>query len=63
MTHQHKSHKISYENIYYLVGFFSGLFIGLTLEGSLLWIPILGLVGLLFTALFLTVFVRGRADA
>lgn len=63
MTHHHATKQIKDANIYYLVGLFSGLFIGLILEGSLLWIPILGIVGLLFAALFVTVFVRGRADA
>jgi hypothetical protein len=64
MTHHHHETKaIKYENIYYLVGLLSGLFIGATLEGSPLWIPILGIVALLFTAFFLTIFVRGRADA
>lgn len=63
MTHQHEAKKIDYENIYFLVGLISGLFTGVIIEGSWLWIPILGIVGVLFTSFFLTVFVRGRADA
>ena len=63
MEHHHEAKKIQYENIYYLVGLISGLFTGLVIQGSLWWIPILGIVGVLFTAFFLTVFVRGRADA
>jgi F0F1-type ATP synthase assembly protein I len=63
MTHHHATTQIKDENIYYIIGVLSGLFIGATLEASPWWIPILAIVGLLFTAFFLTVFVRGRADA
>jgi hypothetical protein len=63
MTHHHEAKKIEYEDIYYLVGLIGGLFTGVVIEGNWLWIPILGIVGVLFTAFFLTVFVRGRADA
>ena len=63
MTHHHEAKKIEYQNIYYLVGLIGGLFTGATMEASWWWIPVLGIVGVLFTAFFLTVFVRGRADA
>jgi len=63
MTHHHEAKTLQYQNIYYLVGLISGLFIGLVIEGCWLWIPILGIVGLLFTSFFLTVFVRDSADA
>jgi len=63
MTHHHETEKINDKNLYYLIGLLTGLFIGATLEGSWLWIPILAIVGLLFTAFFLTVLVKGRADA
>jgi len=56
MTH-HKEEVKSDDYIYYLVGLLSGLFIGATI--SFIWIPILGVVGLLFAAFFLAVFVRG----
>jgi len=52
----------SYNYIYYLVGLFSGLFVGLILDKGFIWIPILGLFGLLFTAFFLAVFVKGHGE-
>jgi len=60
MKHHHKEEELSYDYIYYLVGLLSGLFIGVILESSFIWIPILGFVGLLFAGFFLNVFVRGR---
>jgi hypothetical protein len=63
MIPHHAAKQIKDANIYYLVGLLAGLFIGVTLEGSPLWIPILGIVGLLFTAFFVNIFVKGRADA
>jgi hypothetical protein len=62
MKHHETTVGIKDEGIYYLIGLLSGLFIGATLEGEFIWVPILGVVGLLFAALFLTVFVKGRAD-
>lgn len=61
--HSHNDEKINDESHYYLVGLLTGLFTGLVIQGSWLWIPVLGIVGVLFTSFFLTVFVRGRADA
>jgi len=63
MKHEEKQEEISYDYIYYLVGLFSGLFIGFILDSGFIWIPILGVVGLLFAAFFLVVFVRGRGKA
>ena len=67
MTHHHhqeeeQTKEISADTIYYLTGLFGGMFIGLILEGSLLWIPILGVVGLLFAGFFRSVFVKGHGD-
>jgi hypothetical protein len=63
MTHHHEEEeKISYESFYYIVGLLSGLFTGLILEAGFIWIPILGIFGLLFTGFFLSVFVRGRGE-
>jgi hypothetical protein len=52
----------SYNYLYYLVGLFSGLFVGLILEKGFIWLPIMGLVGILFAAFFLAVFVKGHGD-
>jgi hypothetical protein len=54
---KHEEEVKSNDYIYYLVGLLSGLFIGACI--SFIWIPILGVVGLLFAAFFLAVFVRG----
>jgi hypothetical protein len=56
---KHEEEVKSDDYIYYLVGLLSGLFIGATLESSFIWVPVLGVVGLLFAAFFLAVFVRG----
>jgi hypothetical protein len=63
MTHQHEKEKESYVNIYYLVGLLSGLFAGASLDAGLIWIPIMGVFGLLFTAFFYKLLVEGRADS
>jgi hypothetical protein len=61
MTHHHQQEeeKSNY-SVYYLVGILSGLFAGVTLEGSWVWIPVLGVFGLLFTAFFVSLLVKGR---
>ena len=63
MNNQPEEEVTNYNNLYYLIGSFSGLFIGATLEKGFIWVPIMGVFGLLFTAYFLAVFVKGRADA
>ena len=63
MAHHHEEEEVkSYDYIYYLVGILSGLFVGFILAGNFIWIPVMGLFGLLFTAFFLSVFVRGRGE-
>jgi hypothetical protein len=64
MTHQHHQEEEKKDDyVYYLVGILSGLFVGVILESSFIWIPILGVFGLLFTAFFKAVFVKGRGNA
>lgn len=63
MTHHHQKDEINDINIYYLVGILGGVFIGLILESGFIWLPILGIVGWLFTAFFISVFVRGHVDS
>lgn len=62
MTQHHEDEKADFTNIYYLAGLFGGFFIGLILESGFIWIPIMGIVGVLFTAFFRSVLVNGRAD-
>ncbi len=61
MAHHHEEEeKGSLDYIYYLVGLFSGLFIGFVLDLSFIWIPIMGVFGLMFAGFFLAIFVKGR---
>lgn len=60
MAHHHEEEKESLDYIYYLVGLFSGLFIGVTLDLSFIWVPIMGAFGLMFAGFFLAIFVKGR---
>jgi hypothetical protein len=63
MTHHHEEEeKVNLEGLYYLIGLVSGLFTGAILEAGFIWVPILGIFGLIFTGFFLSVFVRGRGD-
>jgi len=56
--HDHKKEEKSDDYLYYLVGLASGLFVGLILGCGPVWIPILGVFGLLFTGFFLALFVK-----
>ena len=60
MAHSHKEKEINIKGLYYLVGLLTGLFTGFVTVGTIGWIIALGVVGLLFSALFQQVFVRGR---
>jgi hypothetical protein len=62
MTH-HQVEEKNYDYVYYLIGLLSGFFTGAILESSFIWIPILGVFGLMFAGFFLNVFVRGRGQA
>jgi hypothetical protein len=61
--HEEEIEEKSYDYIYYVIGLLSGLFIGIVINSSFILIPILGVVGLLFAGLFLSVFVKGRGKA
>lgn len=63
MTQHHQKDEINDKSIYYLAGILGGAFIGLILESGFIWIPILAIVGWLFTAFFISVFVRGHVDS
>ena len=60
MEHQQEDTPVNIKGLYYLVGLLTGLFTGLVTAGTIGWIIALGVVGLLFAALFQQVFVRGR---
>ena len=62
MKNNHEEDIRQYDYIYYLVGLMSGFFVGVILDKEFIWIPVLGLVGLLFAGFFLNVFVRGRGE-
>ncbi len=61
--HEHHEEEKSYSYIYYLVGLISGLFVGVILDKGFIWIPMLGVFGLLIAGFFLNVFVKGRGEA
>jgi uncharacterized membrane protein len=63
MTHHHNEEERSQDYLYYAIGLLSGLFTGVVLDSSLIWIPVLGIFGLLFAAFFVTLLVKGRAEA
>jgi len=63
MAHHHQKEEKNYDYVYYLVALLCGMFVGVILESSFIWIPVLGIVGLLFAGFFLNVFVRGRENA
>jgi len=62
MKHQHTEEK-NYDYLYYVIGLFFGCLTGAFLENGFVWIPVGGIVGLLFAALFLNVLVKGREQA
>jgi hypothetical protein len=63
MAHHHPKKEKNYDYAYYLVALLCGMFVGVILESSLVWIPVLGIFGLMFAGFFLNVFVRGRENA
>jgi hypothetical protein len=60
--HHHQEEEENYDNLYYIIGLLAGLFTGLVLQSGFIWIPIMGVFGLLFTAFFLSVFVKGHGE-
>ncbi|MDF2431048.1 MAG: hypothetical protein JWP44_679 [Mucilaginibacter sp.] len=63
MKHHHEEEQKSYDFIYYLVGLLAGLFVGVVIDHGFIWIPILGLFGLMFAGFFVTILVKGRGEA
>jgi hypothetical protein len=63
MTHQHHKEQENYDKLYYTVGLLAGLFTGYVIDQGIILIVILGIFGLLFTAFFLQLLVKGREDA
>ncbi len=62
MTHQHKEQQ-NYDKLYYTVGLLAGLFTGVVINNGIIFIIIMGIFGLLFTAFFVQLLVKGREDA
>jgi hypothetical protein len=63
MTHHHHKEQENYDKLYYTVGLLCGLFAGVVIDNGIILIVILGIFGLLFTAFFLQLLVKGRGDA
>lgn len=60
---KHNEEVENYDSLYYVIGLLAGLFTGVVIDTTMVLIPILGVVGLLFAGFFLNVFVRGRGNA
>jgi len=63
MKHHPKAGKENYNNIYYPVGLLTGLFVGVIIGTSLLWVLVSGIIGLLFTAFFVQVLAKSSEEA
>jgi len=63
MTHHHHKEQENYDKLYYTIGLLAGLFTGVVIDNGIILIVILGVFGLLFTAFFLQLLVKGRGDA
>ncbi len=61
MKHAHTKEK-NYDYLYYVIGLGFGLLTGAFLEKGFMYVPIGGVVGLLFAAFFVKVLVKGRED-
>jgi len=60
---QNAEKKENYTNLYYLVGLIAGVLTGAVIQFSLLYLVVGGITGLLFTAFFWNLLVKGRVDA
>lgn len=58
--HQPAEKEKNIDSLYYVVALVCGLFLGLVIDNGIGWIIACGIIFLLFAALFLQVFVRGR---
>ncbi|MFB9841073.1 hypothetical protein [Mucilaginibacter ginsenosidivorans] len=58
--HQPAEKEKNIDSLYYLVAVVCGLFTGVVIDNGIGWIITFGVLFLLFAALFLQVFVRGR---
>ena len=63
MKHHPKAEKENYNNIYYPVGLVTGLFVGVIIGVSPVWILVSGVLGLLFTAFFVQVLAKSSEEA
>lgn len=62
MTHHHHQEEKKDFNLYYIVGLLAGLFAGVVIDAGIVWILVLGVFGLAFTAFFTKLMVEGRED-
>jgi hypothetical protein len=63
MSNHPKAEKESLDSIYYLVGILSGLFVGVIINVSILWIIMGGVLGFLSAAAFVKVLAKGSEEA
>lgn len=62
MEHHHAEKKEGFD-LYYLVGIIAGIITGAVIHCNLTFIVVGAIMGLLFTAFFLSLLVKGREDA
>ena len=59
---QEKEEAKNFDFLYYIIGLVTGVFTGAILDVGMIWALVGGVLGLLSTALFLQIFVRGREE-
>jgi uncharacterized membrane protein len=52
----------NFDFLYYIIGLATGVFTGAILDVGMIWALVGGVLGLLSTALFLKIFVKGRQE-
>ena len=63
MTHNHHKEQENYDKLFYILGLLAGLFTGYVIDQGIILIVCVGIFGLLFSAFFLQLLVKGREDA
>lgn len=55
-----EENKNSFEWVWYVIGFFTGILAVIPITTGIGWLFLSGILGLIFTALFLNLIVKGR---
>jgi uncharacterized membrane protein len=60
--HEEQEEAKNFDFLFYVIGLATGVFTGAILDVGLIWVLVGGVLGLLSTALFLQIFVKGREE-